>query len=207
MKSFHVPAGVCLIVPLALALGCGRSQKAPVSDESETFEVVDLAELDEPMPPLDADRIEVSPPKGWHTPSRSSEWIVRFTVSRKLSYPSIIITAEDFEKIFNVSKDNVDEFAQQIALGLEQDPKVAKLADPVTPVEIGTLVGVTHRRRAKIKKSIIERQFVETVVAGRKYTLELRARKGTLDEYRPHLLAVANGIKFLKAETAKPPEE
>jgi hypothetical protein len=50
----------------------------------------------------------------------------------------------------------------------------------------------------------VERFAVYTVVAGREYTIELYAREGELDKYRPYLLAVAAGMKFLQAGAAQP---
>ncbi len=200
-----------LLVSLTIVLsGCGGSPKAPVSKESKTLRVGDLPELGEPMDPLDDGRIVVAPPAGWHIPSRDSKWIVRFKSSPKLRYPTIMLTAEDYEDVFNVSKDNVDEFAEQVSALLEQDGKTARLADEITPVEVKRFVGITYRRRARVKKKIIERVFAETVVAGRKYTLELRALKGTDERFRPYLFAVAGGIQFLQAEappTQPPPKK
>ena len=191
-----------------LLSGCGGPAKAPVSKESKTLRVDELPELGEPMEPLDDERIVIAPPAGWHIPPRDSQWIVRFKSSPKLRYPTIMLTAEDYEDVFNVSKDNVDEFAEQISALLQQDEKTARLADEITPVQVKRFVGITYRRRARIqKKKIIERVFVETVVAGRKYTLELRASKGTGERFRPYLFAVAGGIQFLQAEEKPATEE
>ncbi len=195
----------------ALLSGCGGPAKAPVSKESKTLRVDELPKLGEPMEPLDDGRIVVAPPAGWHIPSRDSKWIVRFKASSKLRYPTIMLTAEDYEDVFNVSNDNVDEFAEQVSALLEQDGKTARLADEITPVEVKRFVGITYRRQGRVNKTkVIERVFAETVVAGRKYTLELRASKGTHDRFRPYLFAVAGGIQFLQAEAppAQPqPEE
>ncbi len=190
---------------VAFLSGCDGPAKAPVSKESKTLRVDELPELGEPMVPLDDGRIVIAPPAGWHIPPRESKWIVRFKSSLKLSYPTIMLTAEDYEDVFNVSRSNVDEFAEQVSALLQQDEKTARLADEITPVVVKRFVGITYRRRAKVKKKIIERVFVETVVAGRKYTLELRTSKGTHDRFRRYLYAVAGGIQFLQAEA--PPQE
>lgn len=208
MRLLLVSRVVCLPVPLLLVLGCGAREKAPVSTQKKIVEIGELPKLGDPIGPLDEGRVEVSPPEDWATLSRKTGWVIRFKESEKLSYPNLRVTAEDYENIFNVRKDNVDEFAKQIAGALREDESVTKLAEAVTPMEIGGLVGVTYGRRAKDSKDRkVEQRFIETVVAGRKYKIELQARRGTLERYRPHLHAVAGGIKFLKADTAEPPED
>ena len=204
------PARVpCRVVLLVLAVGCGGPKpKAPVSNEApKNVEIGELPKLGTPIGPLDDGRIEAAPPVGWFTPLRDSRWVIRFQASEAATYPTILITAEDYKNIFNVSEENVDEFAEQISVALEADGVATRLSEDVRPVRIGTFHGITYGRRAKVKNRIVQRLFLETVVTGRKVSLELRARKGTLGKYRPHLHAVAEGIKFLKAETSEPPKQ
>ena len=49
--------------------------------------------------------------------------------------------------------------------------------------------------------------LLETVVAGRKYYVELRTEEGSLERDEPYLLALAGGIKFLQAESHEEPKE
>jgi len=207
MKALYVLCLCCAVVLPALVLGCDRSEKAPVLEQSEpaAAKLERLPELGDPIGPLDKGRIEVAPPKGWHVPLRDPNWIARFTALQGGSYPSIFLTAEDYGDVRDVSQANVDAFARQLSAALSADEKTAKLARGIEPVKIGSLVGISYLRRGKtqdrFKEIVLERLFVETVVAGRKYKLELRTRAGTLDEFRPCLLAVAGGMKFF--ETAK----
>ena len=46
--------------------------------------------------------------------------------------------------------------------------------------------------------------MLETVAIGRLYTIELRVREGEEDQFRPHLLAVAAGLKFYDPEEGEP---
>lgn len=200
---------VCLAVLPAVLLGCGPSQPPPAAHKPPTtVKVKELPELGEPMPALDEGRIVVARPAGWHVPPRKSGWIVRFTASRQASYPSIIVTGEDYEPVFNVSKQNVADFAEQIRADFRKTSKIAGLRAPVEPITFGSFVGITYQRRGKAKYEyktiVVERLFVETVVAGRKYCFELRTRTGTLSKYRPYLLAVAGGAEFPKTEPAEP---
>ena len=121
MKLLHVSGVVCLAVAVGLVSACDRSQGTTHAKRPTTVEVDELPELDDPIGPLDQQRIEVAPPKGWHVPSKSSRWIVRFTPSEQMQYPSIIVTAEDYQGISHVSRSNVDEFARQIAPAFTRD--------------------------------------------------------------------------------------
>ena len=197
MRSFPIRRVFSLLALFGLVAGCTPTAPPPGREEPTTITPSKLPELGGYMPPLDDDRIEVAPPQGWHIPSASSKYIVRFQLDPQTKYPSIIITGEDYERIFNVSKENVEEFARQI--------KSAESVSTVKPFEMGKFIGVTYGKRAKEKQTInkiLERLFLETVVAGRKYSIELRTRERSLTEAQPYLFAVANGIKFLKAEPA-----
>lgn len=199
MKYSRVLVSACLIVPLVVTFGCGGSTKTSISKKKpETTRTKKLPKLGSLRGPLDNGRLKTAAPKGWFVPSRSSKWIIRFKESRQTKYPTIIITGEDYGQISNVSKKNVKEFAEQIAEVFEENSDMAKLAKPVTPIEVGRRWGITYGRRAKVKKVIVDRLFFETVVAGRKYTFELRALKGGVSKYKPYLLAVVGGTTFLK---------
>ena len=196
MKGSCVFWFVNLLAPL-LILGCGGEPKAPVSETPRTVSLQQLPEMDDLIGPLDEGRLEAAAPKGWVVPPRSSEYIVRFKASRQVTYPTIIITGEDYEPVFDVSKDNVADFANQVAADFEGAEGMGKLAKEISPLEVGHRWGITYGRRAKVKNLIVDRLFFETVVSGRKYNFELRTLKGSVSKYRPYLLAVVGGVKFL----------
>ncbi len=212
MKRRYICRVLCSAVLAALTSGCGPPEKAPVSQEKQTVELGELPELGALIGPLDDGRVKVAPPKGWRVPSRKAGLVIYFKESERLTYPRIHVTAADCENIINVSKDNVQEFARQVAAELnatadEQQRKVSKLTEPVRPVEVGRFFGVTHARRGKDKNQrVVQRVFVETVLDGRRYTVELQALKGTLRKYRPHLHAVAGGIEPVRTEAAEDPD-
>jgi len=198
MRSSRIWRTVSLIVLVGFVAGCPTAPSTPSREESSAILPENLPKLGDYMPPLDDERIEVAPPAGWHIPSASSKYIVRFQTDVQTKYPSIIVTGKDYEPIFRVSKDNVKQFAAQV--------KSAESLSSVEPIEVGKFIGVTYGKRAKEKQSInkiLERLFLDTVVAGRRYSIELRTREGSLVEAQPYLFAVANGIKFLKAEPAQ----
>jgi hypothetical protein len=179
-------------------LGCGKAQdKGSGAKQSEAvaqFSAKDLPSLGQYLPPLDDGRIEVAGPAGW-SPAPRKTFIARFVRKEGESYPTIIVDAEDCRGVTNVSKDNVEKFADWVA-------KQAN-AKQATPVVIGGFVGAAYRKRGKQPGSmsqIIDCLRLDTVVDGRKYTVELRARDGELDSAREQLYSVANGLKFPKAE-------
>jgi len=194
-----------LIVPLAWASGCGGPAEAPVSTRPKTVKLQQLPELGDPIGPLDSGRLEAAPPQGWLLPPRSSEYIVRFKASPQTSYPTILVTAEDYEPVFNCSEDNVDEFARMVADHFDETGQSGKLAEEIAPLQVGRRWGISYARRAKVKRMIVDRLFFETVVSGRKYSFELRTLKGSLPKFRPYLLAVVAGAKFLDAGAAGQP--
>jgi len=197
-------AGLCVL--LACVLGCGDSSSpSPVSQPSTGPQAVKLPDLDPPFGPLDTDRVSVPPPNGWIISPRSSEWVIRFQASPTLSYPTIIVTAEDYPAMLNVSADNVGDFSRQIAAALAADG--TKLAKKVSPTKLGNRPYATYQRLGRAGQVVLERMFLDTVVAGRKYNLELRTPEGTIDKYKPYLLAVAGGTQFHEAaepQTAEP---
>ena len=197
--------GLCLMVPLGLVSGCREAPEASSRSQGEKV-VVDtkgLPKLGPHIGPLDEGRVEVAPPRGWHVPGRRSEFLIRFQTNQTSTYPTIIVTAEDFEEVLDVSKKNAAEFVRAL--------KEAGADKNVAPIQIGSFAGATHRRKNKVdydfKEITVDQLFVETVIAGRKYAFELRTREGTVEQYAPHLYAVARGIKPLKAPGREAPSE
>ena len=190
----------CLVAWAALVTslpGCGNTSSssagsAKSSTEAKTpSKTAALPKLGEYLPPLDMNRLEIAPPAGWQVPPRDSRWLAHFQEKTSSKYPAILVTAEDFGSNFTVTGKNVNEFAGKVA--------EAQDLSTVKPLEIGPFVGAMYRTRAKQKTGIsmvVDRLFLETVVAGRKYVLELRTRDGSLAEYQPYLYAVAAGMKI-----------
>lgn len=192
---------VCMVALLSVWLGCGAP--SPNSDTevdaSRVAGAPELPELDDYYPSLDEGRIEVAPPKGWHRPPRSSKYVLRIQKSAKSKYPSVVITAEEYagEGIVHVTSENVETFADQMAVALKKD------RSDIEPTRIGDFVGIAYRRRGREAKSIsriLELLYLDTVVAGRKYSIELRCEDGSLEQDQAYLHAVVKGIRFLESE-------
>ena len=192
-------------VPVAVSAGCGtRSEPKSVEKRPRAVSTQGLPKLGDYLPPLDDGRIEFAAPEGWHFPSRSDKCIARAQKSATAEYPSIVLTAEDYENesLVNVSAKNVAKFAGQVAAAVKKDKSAVK------PVEIGKFVGVAYAKRAKVRRPvtrILEVLYLETVVAGRKYRFELRSEEGSLEKDEPYLHAVVNGVRFAKAGAEEEP--
>jgi len=193
------------MVGLGWLAGCGKGPPASSPRKRPAAaSVQELPALADYLPPLDGERIEFAPPSGWDVPPASSSYIVRAQKSPRETYPTIIVTADDFEGIADVSKENVKEFAGQVAAAAGKD-KAA-----LTPMSFGESVWVAYRKRAKVRKPvtrILDVLYLETVVGGRKYRLELRCEEGTLEKSQPYAFAVARGIKFRARSAREKPGE
>jgi hypothetical protein len=185
-----------------LALGCGNSSdQATDGDAAAVVQVStkNLPALAEYLPPLDDGRIQLAGPRGWRPVPRSSKFLARFKRTKDEQYPTIIVTAQDSQSVGDVERGNVEKFAARLAKETG--------AKNVSPLVIGDFVGAAYRKYGKEQgktSQVLDRLLLVTVVDGREYTLELRARDGELDESRERLFAVAHGAKFLKAASLAP---
>ncbi len=178
--------------------GAGGDAKAPKTRKIST---ANLPQLADPMPPVDEGRLEIAPPKKWHIPPRNPKWLARFQADPGSPYPMIFVTVDSAENLFHVTRDNLDELAEQVRKELRADPDTKQLAAGVQPVTIGDFRGVLYRRWGRTSGRVMERWMLETVANGRRYTVELRAREGLAEEYQPQLFAVASGMKFSQGDS------
>jgi len=203
-------------VVLGLLLGCGgpsgpgsAQRPSPEDDEDEVPAMTDVAALPtlgDYLPPLDKGRIEIAVPEGWYVPPASSKYVVRFQPTETIKYPCVVVTAEDYQEggISTVTRKNAREFADQVASSLKKERSA------VQPFEVGGFIGVAYRKRGKEPQSvskILELFYLDTVVAGRKYSIHLRSREGSLEMDQPFLYTVVGGIKFAGLKTSPRPEE
>lgn len=212
MRPVLLARVVWLVVLPVVAGGCGAGSDSGSTGKQSGAATIDklpaqkLPPLGDYLPPLDKNRLELAPPEGWHIPPASSRYVVRVQRSDRETYPSVIVTAEDYQGqgITNVSEENVTQFAAQVG------EAVGKSGSAVQPRRIGDFVGVAYAKRVKIRQPvtrILDVLYLESVVAGRKYRFELRSEEGSLDEDRPYLYAVINGARFIEADSQTKQEE
>ncbi|MBX9787898.1 MAG: hypothetical protein K2Y37_03205 [Pirellulales bacterium] len=201
---------------LLVASGCGSSQ--PAADVSQadwakshdaassapaqpTIEVIDTAKLNplgDPLAALDDGRLTIAPPADWVLGPRNKDRLAMFQLEPDDAYPSIMLTVSEVQDAVSLSAENVAAFVAELQSQLEAEMAAKKftLAEPVKGLQIGDFLGVQYMRTAVAKGTRLERCFLETVQAGRRYQLEMRTRAGSLHRFRPYLYAVAAGMKF-----------
>ncbi len=192
---------------LSLAGGCSRVPEEETAAEPISVSLENPPPLGDLVGPLDEGRIEVAAPRGWYVPPRSDSWIIRFQASRGTPYPTILLSATDHQGVYHVTAENVAVFAER----RREELAAASPAAAVEPVQVGGLVGAAYRLRGEerdgVRRRVVERIFLETVVAGRMYTFELRTLPDETAACRPYLMAVAAGAVFLEAGAPGEEEE
>jgi len=203
--------------------GCGQSgpSSSPDSPASKlvTISRADLSQVelgpyfpseDPQIPGLDENRLKVAGPKGWQVAPRTGKVLVWFKKSPQYDYPQILVTAEDFEQIMNVTGATASKFAQVLTGTFRQK----NLDVEVRPIRVGDRYGAVYRRLGRAKRDFteidLESLIIETVVDGRKYIFELRTYPGHVEKYLHDLYAVFLMAKFLKGDAPseqKPPAE
>jgi len=156
----------------------------------------------------DGERIAVFAPKEWARAAQSKDQLVKFTPSRRKTYPSIVVLASDVPGDFEeVDPDDQKKFVAAVAASLAKtytkNGKSTLLKKPA-PVRLGEHLGATWSAPATVKvdgvPESIDRISYAVVIAGRMYTVEVRAPKGKLEEN--------DGVKLAKAvaEALRQPE-
>ncbi|MDD4789524.1 MAG: hypothetical protein PHO07_20335 [Pirellulales bacterium] len=189
-KACRAASVAVLGAALVCGPGCGKpepqqQQQQPRGESIRRIDVAGLPPLRPYEPPLDSGRVEIAGPAGWRVAPRYGDYVIRFQGSDEELYPMILVTAEDHAGEA-LTAETVGPFAQQAA------PKGAK------PVAIGSCVGAVYLKHGKDPRSIdqvLDRLFWTGVLAGRRYTLELRTRQGQSPQYEKLLFAVAAGLQ------------
>jgi hypothetical protein len=201
-----------LLAGFGLLLGCGgaaneggsagdgiRKLSASKLPKLGKLSASKLPKLGDPLPhPLDGGRVTIAPPTGWGISPRDSRFLVRFQEDPHESYPTIVVKAEDESgSMRNVTRETLHDFAKQVASELKESKSQKTV---IEEFEAGSFVGVNYERRGQVKRDyktiIVERLILETIVGGRRYSIDLRTRDQDLHKYRPHAFAVAAGMKF-----------
>ncbi len=193
---------------LCAVAGCGDSTtlntpKAKKSKKAKTPEP--LPEMDESSVLVDQGRVEFFAPRGWYVSERSEKYLAMTCYRRSIRYPEIALRGEDFPEIERVTDDNVKRFATMRREAMADEE--IKLFKEVKPVRIGSFVGIEYQRLAKVRNKIIARLFLETVVDGRLYRVELRATKSSVGNNIGFGHALVAALRFPKAgssATAEP---
>lgn len=185
---------------ILLVAGCGGGQQQS-TDGGQTSTApayrATLPPLDAPLPPLDDGRVVVAGPKGWYYPPRSAKYVFRVQRSADRGVPLIALTAEDATSVRNLTRETVGEFIRQLAEEHQKSPA------SYVQRQVGNRMWVAYRRRGREPGRVgvvYDILVMETVVAGRRYTLRLVCEPNELDQWEPYVRAVAAGMRFTAAE-------
>jgi hypothetical protein len=205
-----------VVAGFALFVGCSNSEDSGAASEStgdagaaldesggeavaaEDVKKVPTASLPPTKgvsPSLDGGRLQVPMLSSWTIPPRKSEWLFRLQRDRKTAYPQILVTVdESFEpQDEKLNKTNVGAFVAAWQKHLDKTHKEKSFGERVSPVRIGKRYGAECLIHGHAGNASLEQLMVTMVGAGRVYTLELRAQRGTLEDYRMDFYAVVAG--------------
>lgn len=199
-------AGRCLVwAPLLICLaGCSGAPDPFQIKTAKNGEGYSFA-TDEYLEPVDGGRLEIAPPKDWTRLPLDSNFLAQFYFKQRNDLPRIDVTVDPtpFEGFENVTEQNLQKFAQAV----DEDLKAQKrpFIEPVKPMIIGgtpcvryvvQFIRVTTDRRGTRLRIPAERQIIQTVRAGRLYTVDLRVLEETILRYRDAAYSVVATLKF-----------
>ena len=207
MRLFHclLYAAVVIVVGCTKradqrASGSARADEAPIKHR----ELASLPAVGDYLPSLDEGRIEVAPPAEWNV-IRSPKTLVVFAKGKVSELPRIVVTADvaPAESPTELTEDNAWSIAAEHDKQLRAGKKLVE--ERGLPIVLGETVFIRHVRRAEMSRSPVVVQSLETLRAGRLYTVELIAEidasraadyHESLTKWRDFAYAVAANIKF-----------
>jgi len=180
----------------------GDSPDAPPGQKVYTRTLEQISPTGDETPPLDGGRVVMARPEDWRVGSRQSKlvvWFHKFNDPNLL--PQIRVKAEDApEDAPEASVENVTQFAQWVDRRLQEELGEEKLVEPVVPLVLGENAFARYVRAGKFKSSLVDRQILETIEAGRLYRIETIVFQGGLKEKRENVLdGYAVGASLKKA--------
>ena len=185
----------------------GGGQSGSGSKKSiRTMGLAKLPKTGNLSPRLDDGFLEVPIPDGWHVPPKNNKWLFRMQSSPTATYPTIIITGGRNAdvgpdgKLVEFKRDAVGPYASSLQKHLQKTTNAKNFIRTAEPLRLGKRYVVHYADRVKSGDSLLDRLFVIVIRGGRKYTVEMRALRGALDEYSPIVYAVAGRLTVL-AET------
>ena len=213
-RALPLAARCVVLCAMGVAAGCGTSPKEQEGGGEEIsikrVAADTLPDLAEYLPPQDDGRIEIPGPKDWQRLPRELKYLARYVKGDRLGLPRILVTVDpsDFESFDTVNEENVTEFSAETAKRLK-DRKAALLETP-RPMVIGPHAFTRYVLRSKFRDANIERQMLQTIVAGRLYTVDLQVDDGDLvtnSDLRDAAYSVAAGLKFHAGKASAAPSE
>ena len=213
---------------LFILAGCSSSSPGPATPTPaantppgiKRVDASQLPSLGDYFPPLDEGRLKLASPAGWSWASRREGYLARIFLEkpRRVRLPRIWVTVEDPANgaTDQLTEQNLVAHARFVQSRLKGDG--IKLVEQVQPLVIGTTPCVRYVRatrfRVREEKSqslTAERQILETIQAGRRYTIDLQVHPGTVLRHRNEAYSMLAGMEFIaptdEEPTPEPPQE
>lgn len=173
------------------------------------YSVEQLSPLGVTLEDLDGGRVSLAPPASWHLDSRRNEYLARFLLTRNQAVPLPRITVEvraaDFAQPTEVTLQNLPAFRERIQAALGERT-LAALVEPPQDLIVGDVPCVRYlvRRGFSVPRGeggtpqtyAGEREVVQTLAAGRIYSVLLDTYEGKADDFRGDLFAVVASLRF-----------
>ncbi len=200
---------VCILTALAFVAGCGGGNSNANADKEVPTEQLKIRRFSaEELPigdylprTLDGGRLKLAEPKGWITRLPDGIKLAQFGRDEKMPYSYIIVTSEvpPSDEFSTVTEETVQQFAKS----LEDELKAANRVpfERVRPMMLGDVACARYVTLGRMGSVKLERQFVVTQAAGRRYIVELRVRPDEILEDRDYAYAVVASMQFLKSSS------
>jgi hypothetical protein len=192
--------------------GAGHAGGGAAGQEVFEYSADKLSGLAAYLPPLDDGRLRVAPPIQWQLRPRSEAYVARFVLDPRVALPRITVevTDADFPQPVDLTREDLLEFAQRIALGMDESTRQSLMVD-VQPLVLGRVPCVRYVVHLRLKQDgktfRAERETIATLAGGRIYQVVLDVFAGKLDDYRADAFAVMAGMEFLVPEASHPAED
>jgi len=196
---------LALLLIVGLLVGCGGGPGISSGPAVTTVDTAKLPKVDTNGYMLDDDQLEVFAPEGWRRGSRTERAMAKFHANNS-NNPIVYIHVDASTNPVNLTEDGAAAFQQQIVSELNAEK--IKPASPIRIVKAGGKMGVYYTRIGRDKDGAkIERFYVITIANGKRYTLEMIAKKMDYTGSINHVWAILNGMKYGKAAPDEQPAD
>jgi hypothetical protein len=206
--------GAAALVVVGVLIGlCLRYPASPLTSAAPStiyrYSVEQLSPLGATLEGLDKGRLSVAPPATWQLEPRRKEYLARFRLGRNQVIPLPRITVEareaEFKQPVDATEQNLGQLRERIHASFGERT-IAALKETPQELIVGDVPCVRYLVRRGFSVSggaggtpqtyAGEREVVQTLVAGRIYSVILDAFEGTVDDYRGDLFAVVASLRF-----------
>lgn len=193
----------------------GKSTSSSSGPKTYTVEqLTKSAKLGDALPPLDTNRIELSPPEDWHVlPRDAKKYVVAMMREDGKQLPQIKVHSKEapaaVKDVANLTSGNVKDVIAKMGTSVARPS-----AEPNTPIILGPNTWIREVRKAEMGGDKVALQSLTTIRGGRLFIVELVVGASAdgdyaeeLKKYRDAAYLMAAEMKFLKPEAEISAEE